>query len=231
MEQRREKRVAPRELEPVEVQIMGDGFIDILYAKDIGKNGLGIHVPKNYMSAKVKCEVNLIISLPGCKSFDASGVIKHAGRIGADSEFKSFGIHFTRINPQHRGLLENYFQKIVADNRRHVRVVPSPENPVRVHATINDTTEVFQVKDIGIGGVGLAGGSSVPDCSPDEAVNIIIALPTGEKVQVKGSFKYSNQANGVLGLCFRELAATDAQRLKQYIAERVRELQKKIDYS
>src|SRR3954471_21893733 len=42
------KRVRPRKDAPVEVQIVGDGFIEMVAARDISIGGLGIHVPHTF---------------------------------------------------------------------------------------------------------------------------------------------------------------------------------------
>ncbi len=235
MEQRKEERIAPKELEPVEVQIMGQGFLDILFAKDIGKNGLGLYAPNNYTCAKVQCEVELIISVPGHKSFEASGLITHTGN-NAEQENPNctcIGIHFTRITPQNKAILVSYFEKLLSDNRHHIRVEPSPEKPVQALAEFNEITENLPVRDISLGGVGIAAhrDSFIHRCSQDDEIRFIIKLPSGDTLPINGSLKYICEQSTLFGLRFQNLDREHSGILKKYIASRVKERQQKVDFS
>lgn len=97
-------RVQPTEAEPVEVQIMGDGFLDILDARDISRDGVGVVVPHGFKGCEIDEEVDLVITLPGQIPFLCKGLIVH--RTEADREF--FGVRFTWIHPAHRQQLDRY---------------------------------------------------------------------------------------------------------------------------
>jgi len=127
---RKEERVVPSDQEPVEVQIIGDGFIDILTAKDIGPGGVGIYVAHGFQGLNIVCDVEVIISIPREKSFKARGVIKHKRRLSNhDSEQQDFfGILFTQIYNKHRQLLERYVAERLNEKRQDVRVAPDSDS-------------------------------------------------------------------------------------------------------
>src|SRR3989339_617640 len=133
-EKRRQKRVSPQELETIEVQIMGQGFMDILHAKDISQNGIGIYVPPHYSSAQAKNKVTLIITVPGFKSFEAGGIISHTGMRVHDRNRKCFGIQFTDLSDHHKKILASYVTQRLADNRKHIRAEPTFLEPLSAEA-------------------------------------------------------------------------------------------------
>lgn len=89
---RRNQRVVPLPLETVEVQIMGDGFLEIASAQDIGVSGVGINVPQGFEELKIIGEVELIITIPNVESFKARGIIKHGSPFGDKGEGAFLGI-------------------------------------------------------------------------------------------------------------------------------------------
>ncbi|MBU0728993.1 MAG: PilZ domain-containing protein [Proteobacteria bacterium] len=229
-EHRKEKRVLPLELEPVEVQIMGDGFLDILNARDIGRNGIGIFVPPSFASAGIEKEVTLIISLPGFKSFDAAGVIMHKKLQDNDSGNICFGINFTKIRSYDQEILRTYVENRIRDNRLHVRVHPSPEEPLDARAIKDDKTENVDIQDISLGGLKAGGAKIITQIPPDDAIDFVVVLPGGDKLEITGHLKHIDQDNKTFGLCFSELGREQTSLLEKYISRRVKELQKQVDY-
>jgi hypothetical protein len=63
-EKRRYVRVKPKPEEPVEVQLMGSNFIDVLYAKDISEGGIGIIVEHDFKDYDIGGLIDIIITLP-----------------------------------------------------------------------------------------------------------------------------------------------------------------------
>ncbi len=98
-------RVRPDPQRPVEVQVMGPGFIDVLHARDVSTTGLGIFVPHGFVGCDVKQGVDLVIKLPGKPSFSASGVLRHRTTEGLRS---FFGVELTRISDRAREALREY---------------------------------------------------------------------------------------------------------------------------
>lgn len=228
-EKRRGTRVAPRELEPVEVQIMGEGFLDIFYAKDIGQSGMSIYVPNHFSSAHAKKEVSLIIAVPGYRSFEACGILRHTGTRVHERNRRCFGIQFTKIASEHQKLLDYYVAKRLSDNRKHVRVEPDSQEPINAHAITNSKKEPLEIRDISLGGALAVSPSIAKGCRPEEDVEFLISTPSGEKIRVIGNLRHSDPSTGYFGLCFRELTQEQVDILKRYILQRVVQKQKKID--
>lgn len=92
---------------------MGSGTLDILRARDISATGVGVYVSHRFDGCDIDCEVELVITLPRCRSFLARGVIRHVTRSGEPAEY--FGVEFTQLRDEHRESL-----------RRYVRAQPDP---------------------------------------------------------------------------------------------------------
>jgi hypothetical protein len=84
-------RVIPDPLNPIIVDLVGENFIDVLRAKDIGEGGLSVHVPYQFAGCIINREIELVITLPGARSFKAGGMIRHNGQ----KQELYFGISFT----------------------------------------------------------------------------------------------------------------------------------------
>ena len=91
-------RVQPLESEPVEIQIMGTGTLEVLDASDISFEGIGIRVPHRFLGCELDQEVKLIITLPGVRPFWATGIVRHATGVGSEDRY---GVEFTNIEPRH----------------------------------------------------------------------------------------------------------------------------------
>lgn len=104
-EQRRDTRVLPAPGKPVEVQIMGSGFLDVFRARDISVGGVAIFDPHQLEGCDIAAELQLIVTLPGGRPFLARGSIRHV------SLAKSvFGVQFTDLPSKHRAALEQYVE-------------------------------------------------------------------------------------------------------------------------
>ena len=103
-------RIAPRETQPIEVQIMGSNHLDILPAKDISVSGIGVQVPHRFQGCDLAQEVELIITLPGCRPFLAYGVIRHWHGAG-----DHFGVEFTHIDSRWIERIRSYIQDCIAE--------------------------------------------------------------------------------------------------------------------
>ncbi len=113
-EKRRHPRVIPLASHPVEVQIMGSGFLDILTAEDICVGGMAVHVPHGFSPEELSESVKLIVKVPGAKCFMATGTIRH---ISGESHGGKFGIEFTNLEEAHRAIIERYVQHMLARGR------------------------------------------------------------------------------------------------------------------
>jgi len=97
---RSEHRATPRRGAPVEVQVMGSRSLDVFHARNLSQTGIGVYVPHDFAGCDFDEEVELVITLPGERSFLARGMIKHRTDSGSDGHH--FGLHFTRISRRDR---------------------------------------------------------------------------------------------------------------------------------
>ena len=108
-ERRPAVRVHPLSSAPVEVQIMGPSSLDIVHARDVSEQGLGVFVPHQFAGCDLASELDLVVTLPGQRSFMARGVIKHVTS-GAEPE-GVFGVEFTGLSAQNRARLRAYVEE------------------------------------------------------------------------------------------------------------------------
>ncbi len=97
-------RVIPDPQDPVIIDLVGENFIDVLRAKDIGEGGLSVYVPYQFNGCTIDREIELIITLPQVRSFKAAGMIRHKGQ----KQDLYFGISFTRIESKDLEKLRGY---------------------------------------------------------------------------------------------------------------------------
>ncbi len=105
-ERRKFARVHPDPKHPIEVQIMGNDFLDIVFARNISEGGMKIMVPHLFAGCDIDSTVEFIVTLPGAKSFLAKGKIKHLKP--QNESDGSFGVKFTEIKPVNRVQIKNY---------------------------------------------------------------------------------------------------------------------------
>lgn len=75
---------------------MGDGFLEVVRARDISVGGLAICVPNEFRGCNIDEPVHLVVKLGAEKAFTARGVIRHLSK-EAGAHF--FGVQFTTIGP------------------------------------------------------------------------------------------------------------------------------------
>ncbi|HRX17108.1 MAG TPA: PilZ domain-containing protein [Spirochaetota bacterium] len=112
-DKRQHQRVYPDSEHPVEIQIMGKGFLDIIFAKDISIKGIGIEVPHKFEGSDIDHPIELIITLPPNSCFKASGIIKHSNI--EQTRKGIFGVQFTSIQKGYEQILESYITKRISD--------------------------------------------------------------------------------------------------------------------
>lgn len=104
-DKRQHARVAPHYLHPIEVQLVGNGFMDVLKARDISESGIGVEVPHQFKDCDISKDVELIVTLPGVRPFRAKGKIRHRGEVKGSS---FFGLEFTAMPKGARELIALY---------------------------------------------------------------------------------------------------------------------------
>jgi c-di-GMP-binding flagellar brake protein YcgR len=102
-------RVRPDPRAPVEIQIMGDGFLDVVRARDISAGGLSVYVPHDFAGCNIQAAVELVVKLPKTRPFMARGVVRHLSAEAASRHY--FGVEFTDVPAEKRGQIEAYVQQ------------------------------------------------------------------------------------------------------------------------
>lgn len=92
-ERRLHPRVLPRPAEPIKVQLIGDGFVELLRARDISISGLAVTITHEIDVGLMASEIQILLALPGEKAFTAYGNVRHISK-----ERGVFGVQFTRIS-------------------------------------------------------------------------------------------------------------------------------------
>ena len=112
-DQRRFERVLPLPNAPVEIQIMGSTFLDVLHARDLSAGGVCVHVPHAFDGCNLADEVELVVKLPKRRAFLARGIVRRI-----DQRSTSFAVEFTRLGAHEKQLVEAYVSELVARGRK-----------------------------------------------------------------------------------------------------------------
>ncbi len=99
-------RVQPARGAPVAVHVLGRDSLDILSARDISQTGIGVFVPHRFEGCDIASEVELVVKLPGHRTFLARGQVKHQNEEAEASPF--FGVEFTDVPTEGRKRLQSY---------------------------------------------------------------------------------------------------------------------------
>lgn len=94
---------------------MGNGFLDVLHARDISRGGLGIRVPHGFEGCDINGKVELIITLGRARPFKAKGVIRHYSKTARDHVF---GLEFIALAPEQAEAVEAYIQACLRHRSR-----------------------------------------------------------------------------------------------------------------
>lgn len=106
-ESRKQLRVQADPSAPIRVDIMGQGFLDVLNARDISVGGLGIRVSHGFEGCDIDSAVELIVTLGRARPFKTTAVIRHFSR---DAEDHVFGVQFTSLSAEQLQAVEAYIQ-------------------------------------------------------------------------------------------------------------------------
>ncbi len=104
------KRIKPPASETIEVQVMGSDSLDVLKAHDISVMGIGVRVAHLFEGCDLNALVRLVITLPHCQPFLATGIIKHITT--DDGPNDRFGVEFTEIADKDARLIREYIDRI-----------------------------------------------------------------------------------------------------------------------
>ncbi len=86
--------------------VSGRASLDVLRARNVSSTGLGVCVSHGFAGIDLAEEVQLVVTLPGRRSFLARGIIKHVTEAGAD--LRHFGLEFTAITDEDREAILKY---------------------------------------------------------------------------------------------------------------------------
>lgn len=125
----RSARAIPAREEPVEVQIMGRGHLDVLRARNVSSTGIGVHVPHGFAGIDLAAEVELVVTLPHRRSFLARGIIRHVTSSHGDE--RHFGVQFTHLAEGDRRSILDYVGARLAAGEGASVPRPSRRRPVR----------------------------------------------------------------------------------------------------
>jgi PilZ domain len=109
--QREHPRVRPAPGTTIEVHIMGDGFLEVLHARDISVGGVAVFVAHDFSGCDLNAPVDVIVKLGHEKPFTARGIIAH---LSAHANDHFFGVKFTRISDDNLARIEQYVKRRLA---------------------------------------------------------------------------------------------------------------------
>ena len=112
-------RVRPLSTEPVEVQIIGSDFLDIVHVRDIGLGGVGVWIPHGFGGCDTSTAVELILTLPSRKSFQVEGLIRHHSAVDEQKGF--FGVKFLHLSRPQRKRIEEYLRGRIEQDPSSIR--------------------------------------------------------------------------------------------------------------
>lgn len=91
---------------------MGNGFLDVLPAHDIGVGGVAVSVPHDFRGSDIDEPVTLVIKIGSERPFTAQGAIRH---LSEHASGHMFGIQFTKIAPEHAERIRRYVEAVLAE--------------------------------------------------------------------------------------------------------------------
>ncbi len=103
--------MAPKQNQPIKVNINGENFIDIIHAIDISEGGVGLNVAHQFEGCEIKQQVSIIIDLP---LNNKKHCLQLYGRILHVSG-QRFGVAFTNISDENRKKIKRYIAKRIQE--------------------------------------------------------------------------------------------------------------------
>jgi c-di-GMP-binding flagellar brake protein YcgR len=110
----------------------------------------------------------------------------------------------------------------VFNRRTHVRVHPKPGEPVEVQISGDDFIDMFDVRDISPGGLGVAAPHLVTSSTVGSKIEMVIKLPRQKAFVARGTIRNVSR-QGILGIEFTDLPAADRARIQHYVEGRLAE--------
>lgn len=106
------RRVKPHSAQPIEIQVLGNGFIEVLKARDISVGGIGVYVPHGFAGCDINSELQILVKIPGTKPFLTQARVRNLGK-NSDSAF--FGVEFVNLSDWGKERVERYVSQRLAE--------------------------------------------------------------------------------------------------------------------
>jgi hypothetical protein len=90
---------------------MGNGFLEVLNARDISIGGVAVFVPHDFHGCDIDDPIDVIVKLGGDKPFTARGIIRHTSNKAGDH---FFGVQFTRVSDENLARIGRYVERRLA---------------------------------------------------------------------------------------------------------------------
>jgi hypothetical protein len=97
--------VRPHPTAPIEVQLMGDGFLEVVHAIDISTKCVGIFLEHGIDDQQFGSRAEVILVLPRCQAVHLRVRICHQN---GSSDQRHVSLEFLRLPPPAQSLLESY---------------------------------------------------------------------------------------------------------------------------
>ena len=109
---REHPRVRPAPGQTIELHIMGDGFLEVLQARDISIGGVAVFVSHDFSGCHIDDPVDVIVKLGQERPFTARGVIRHLSRHSSDH---FFGVKFVDLSADNLERIRRYVERRLAE--------------------------------------------------------------------------------------------------------------------
>ena len=90
---------------------MGNGFLEVLSARDISVGGVAVFVPHDFGGCNIDDPIDVIVKLAAEKPFTARGIIRHTSTKAGDH---FFGVQFTRVSDENLARIGRYVERRLA---------------------------------------------------------------------------------------------------------------------
>jgi hypothetical protein len=114
-DKRRFPRVQPHAAKPVEVQLLGTNFLEVVPAADISVSGIGICLDHEIVDYDLDHEIEIVVTLPGEKPFVTRGRVRSKSQRGT---VYVLGLEFQKVPREARDYLARYVEVMLVLGRR-----------------------------------------------------------------------------------------------------------------
>jgi hypothetical protein len=113
-DKRRFPRVQPHPAKPVEVQLMGSNFLEVVPAADISEAGIGIQLHHGVEGYDFDHVIEMVVTIPGQRPFVVRGRVRSKSLRGMDHVL---GVEFVRLGDADRRTVSRYVDRLLLVGR------------------------------------------------------------------------------------------------------------------